>query len=119
MELTVERIPLEMDLIRLPAHPAMELTVTCRGRLTIEPYYVKEPPGGQIIAEDEVITQEEAWGTVLDIQYIGQLYRGFGWPHAFRRDEAFDGVDQLMDKLPEHRYEWEVAPEEWDKDHWC
>ncbi|EXK82071.1 hypothetical protein FOQG_13587 [Fusarium oxysporum f. sp. raphani 54005] len=94
--------------------------IPCRGRITIEADKIKERPGGEIITEEEVIAQEEAWGTALDIQYIRQLYRGFGWPLAFRRDEAFDAVDQLMDKLAEHRDEWEPTEEDWDDDdHWC
>ncbi|KAL5588110.1 hypothetical protein FOVSG1_013246 [Fusarium oxysporum f. sp. vasinfectum] len=94
--------------------------IPCRGRITIEADKIKERPGGEIITEEEVIAQEEAWGTALDIQYIRQLYRGFGWPLAFRRDEAFDAVDQLMDKLAEHRGEWELTEEDWDDDdHWC
>jgi hypothetical protein len=80
------------------------LPIPCRrGRLTAEAYYVKERPSGQIITEEEVITQEKPWGIDLDIPYFRQLYRGFGWPHAFRREKTFDAVDKLMDKLPEHR----------------
>ncbi|KAL4724364.1 hypothetical protein ACLX1H_008978 [Fusarium chlamydosporum] len=94
--------------------------IPCHGRITIEAENVIERPGGDIITEEEVIAQEEEWGTALDIQYIRQLYRGFGWPVAFKRDEAFDAVDQLMERLAEHRDEWEPTDEEWDDDfHWC
>ncbi|EXL94635.1 hypothetical protein FOIG_12484 [Fusarium odoratissimum NRRL 54006] len=80
----------------------------------------REAWGKYIWLNEEVIAQEEAWGTALDIQYIRQLYQGFGWLLAFRRDEAFDAVDQLMDKLAEHRNEWEPTEEDWDDDdHWC
>ncbi|KAL6912435.1 hypothetical protein FSST1_010195 [Fusarium sambucinum] len=82
--------------------------IPCQGRVTIEvPSHVNEVPEGKIITEEEVIAQEEEWETDLDIQYIKQLYRGFGWPNAFRKDEAFRAVDQLMEKLPEHRFYWE------------
>ncbi|KAK2128920.1 hypothetical protein NOF04DRAFT_1370611 [Fusarium oxysporum II5] len=73
--------------------------IPCHGRITIEADKIKERPGGEIIT---------------------QLYQGFGWLLAFRRDEAFDAVDQLMDKLAEHRNEWEPTEEDWDDDdHWC
>ncbi|WZH44224.1 uncharacterized protein QYS62_005243 [Fusarium acuminatum] len=92
--------------------------IPCRGRITIEADHCEER--GEIITEEDVIAQEEAWGADLDIQYIRQLYRGFGWPLAFRRDEAFDAVDQLMKRLAEHRDEWEPTEEEWGEyDHWC
>jgi hypothetical protein len=64
-----------------------------------------------------VIAQEKAWGTHLDIQYIRQLYQSYGWPQAFSRDKAFDAVDQMIDKLPEHRGKWEASEEDWDEDH--
>jgi hypothetical protein len=98
------------------AYITMQL-VPCRGRITIEAHRVEEK--GQVITEQEVIAQEKAWGTHLDIQYIRQLYRSYGWPQAFSRDKAFDAVDQMMDKLPEHRGEWEASEEDWDEDHWC
>ncbi|EKJ70066.1 hypothetical protein FPSE_09759 [Fusarium pseudograminearum CS3096] len=94
--------------------------IPCRGRITIEADKIEERLGEDVITEEEVIAQEGAWGTALDIHYIRQLYRGFGWPLAFRKDEAFNAVDQLMDKLAEHRNEWEPTEEDWDDDdHWC
>ncbi|KAF4996325.1 hypothetical protein FGRMN_4576 [Fusarium graminum] len=74
--------------------------IPCHGRITIEADGIEERPSGEFITE--------------------QLYRGFGWPLAFERNEAFDAVNQLMDKLAGHRDEWEPTPEEWDDDdHWC
>ena len=40
---------------------------------------------------------------------FSQLYRGFGWPHAFRKDEALQAVDELMEKLKGKRYDWGVG----------
>ncbi|KAM0228962.1 hypothetical protein ACHAPO_010369 [Fusarium lateritium] len=78
------------------------------GRVTIEVLHpVDELPEGKTVTEEEVIAQEQWWPTYLDIQYIRQLYRGFGWPNAFRKDEAFRAVDRLMEKLPEDRLGWE------------
>ncbi|RSM00657.1 hypothetical protein CDV31_011706 [Fusarium ambrosium] len=67
------------------------------------------PESTDVVTEEQVVSQqEEHWGTHLDYQYIRQLYRGFGWPHAFRRDEATQAVNQLMDKMKGRCYEWEV-----------
>ncbi|KAI8722838.1 hypothetical protein NCS52_00428900 [Fusarium sp. LHS14.1] len=80
--------------------------IPCHNR-TILDYNVAEHTG--IITEEEVMSQEEKdWGTPLDYQYIRQLYRGFRWPHAFRRDEAVQAVNQLMEKIRNKRDEWEI-----------
>ncbi|KAG8670657.1 hypothetical protein FPOAC2_07492 [Fusarium poae] len=82
--------------------------IPCPGKVTIEVQRpVDELPEGRIITEEEVIAQQDEWETDLDVQYIRQLYRGFGWPDAFRKEEAFRAVNQLMEKLPEHRFFWE------------
>ncbi|KAI3574065.1 hypothetical protein IWW34DRAFT_885205 [Fusarium oxysporum f. sp. albedinis] len=91
----------------------------CRGRITLEAENVSERPESERITEEEVATQEEKWGTDLDVQYIRQLYRDHGWPNAFQRDEAFDAVERLMDKIRDSREEWEVEPEDWNQVHWC
>lgn len=80
--------------------------IPCHNR-TILDYNVPEHTG--IITEEQVESQEEKdWGTHLDYQYIRQLYRGLGWPHAFRRDEALQAVNQLMEKIRNKRDEWEI-----------
>jgi hypothetical protein len=38
----------------------------------------------------------------LDVQYIRQIYQGFGWSFVTKEDEAFNIADQSMDKLAEH-----------------
>ncbi|KAJ4011757.1 hypothetical protein NW752_004159 [Fusarium irregulare] len=93
--------------------------IPCRGRLTIEVIDVNELPEGQRVTEGEVIAQDDEWGTDLDIQFIRQLYRDCGWPNVFRREEAFDAVDILMDKIKDRRGEWEVEREDWITGHWC
>jgi len=94
--------------------------IPCRRRLIFEVRDFNELPEGQRVTEDEVIVQQGDWGTDLDIQYIKQLYRDCGWPDAFKRDEAFDAVDKLMDKIRDYRYEWET--DDFDgggEGHWC
>ncbi|RGP72001.1 hypothetical protein FLONG3_6900 [Fusarium longipes] len=88
--------------------------IPCPRRVTIEVLQpVDELPEGKTITEEEVIAQEQEWPTDMDIQYVRQLYRGFGWPNDFRKDEAFRAVNLLMEKLPEHRYEWEGDGGSW------
>ncbi|KAH6964795.1 hypothetical protein EDB82DRAFT_511012 [Fusarium venenatum] len=60
--------------------------IPCPGRVTIEVLHpVDELPEGKTITEGEVIAQKQWWPTDLDIQYIRQLYREFGWPNAFKK----------------------------------
>ncbi|KAJ4110263.1 hypothetical protein NW768_012023 [Fusarium equiseti] len=95
--------------------------IPCRGRFTFEVVNdVGELPEGKRITEEEVISQDEEWETELDIKYIRQLYRDFGWPNAFRQDEAFDAVDELMDKIKDRRGEWEADHfKSKNEGHWC
>ena len=66
------------------------------GMDSIEAWHVdeRETP----ITEEEVLAQADDWETDLDIQYLRQVYRACGWPSAFRKDEAFDEVDSLLEK---------------------
>ena len=50
------------------------------------------------ITEEELLAQTDDWETDLDVQYLRQVYRACGWPSAFRKDEAFDEVDSLLEK---------------------
>lgn len=79
--------------------------IPCYNRSMIEAKRVPEHSG--TITEEQIAAQSEEWGTDLDVQYIRQLYRGFGWPHAFRKDEAIGAVDQLMEKIKDKRGKWE------------
>ncbi|UPK91362.1 hypothetical protein LCI18_002297 [Fusarium solani-melongenae] len=85
--------------------------IPCYNRTIIDDI-VPEHTG--VITEEQFLSQkEEEWGTDLDVQYIRQLYRGFGWPHAFRQDEAIQVVNQLMDKIKDRRQEWDVGNTEY------
>ncbi|MDQ1032921.1 hypothetical protein QF035_010503 [Streptomyces umbrinus] len=54
---------------------------------------------GETLSEEEVLMQTEPlWGTHLDIRYTRQLYQNFGWPNAFRRDEALREIKELIEK---------------------
>lgn len=79
--------------------------IPCYNRIVIKAENVPEHTG--VISEGQVVAQPEEWGTELDIQYIRQLYRGFGWPSAFRKDATIQAVDQLMEKVKDKRGEWE------------
>jgi hypothetical protein len=54
---------------------------------------------GEVLSVEEVLMQTDLlWGTHLDIRYTRQLYRAYGWPNAFRRDEAFREIRGLIEK---------------------
>jgi hypothetical protein len=70
----------------------------CIGRNTIDAHSVIDRPS--TITEEEYRAQPtDRWGTELDIQYVRQIFRQYGWPHAFRKDDANKAIDELMDRL--------------------
>lgn len=59
------------------------------------------------ITEAEVCAQSEYWWSELDAQYVRQMYRSYGWPDAFRREEAFKAMEGLNESMREAgRDEW-------------
>ncbi|MEV2194813.1 hypothetical protein AB0I02_28115 [Streptomyces phaeochromogenes] len=75
--------------------------IPCPDQEMIEASAWRVPPEkpGEVFSEEEVLMQTvESWGTHLDIQYTRQLYRAYGWPDAFRRDEAFREIKELIEK---------------------
>ncbi|KAM5368693.1 hypothetical protein ACJZ2D_009359 [Fusarium nematophilum] len=79
--------------------------IPCYNRFMLEAQNVPEYSG--VITEEQITAQSEEWGTDLDIQYIRQLYRGFGWPHDYRKDEAIQAVHDLMERIKDRRGEWQ------------
>jgi hypothetical protein len=79
--------------------------IPCPGRETICADEVDERDG-EPITEDQVRSQDKEWGTDSDIQFIRQMYRQYGWPDAFHRDEAERAVNESMDAIREKRGEW-------------
>lgn len=84
--------------------------IPCPGRVTMDCTDVPErqDEDGRI-TEEQIRQQTEDWPTELDVQYVRQVYRDYGWPHAFRKDEAFAYMSQLLVSLEEEnddRY-WE------------
>ncbi|TDD16064.1 hypothetical protein [Nonomuraea diastatica] len=54
---------------------------------------------GEALSEREVLKQTDpSWGTDKDMLYVRYLYRSYGWPRAFRKEEAFREVKELMRK---------------------
>ncbi|KAK5655736.1 hypothetical protein OQA88_5273 [Cercophora sp. LCS_1] len=50
------------------------------------------PERDREITIQELEGQVAGWGTDLDEQFLRQVYRGFVWPDAFRREECWDFV---------------------------
>ncbi|KAJ4011856.1 hypothetical protein NW752_004254 [Fusarium irregulare] len=87
-----------------------------KGRITREVEHVPESEGR--IARTEVDAQTEDWGTDLDIQYLRQIYRDYGWPSAFDVERATEVVNEWMGFVAEFEgdgpgldrsYGWETA----------
>ncbi|MFY1674384.1 hypothetical protein ACN27G_31285 [Plantactinospora sp. WMMB334] len=76
--------------------------IPCPGREMIEVRALDVVPEeqGVELSEEEVLAQTDPyWGySTLDVQYARQLYRAFGWPDNFRRDEAFREIRKLIEK---------------------
>lgn len=87
--------------------------IACPGRPIIEAGYADEKPRGTVITREQVLAQTEHWETKLDLQYIKQLYREYGWPGTFRKNAAFGAINELMELVQEKRgrYAWEMGPE--------
>lgn len=81
--------------------------IPCPGRETHTAAAV--PASAAVISEEEVRAQTEEWGTDLDLQFVRQVYRQYGWPHDFRREEAVGFIEEFMAQDKERREEWERA----------
>lgn len=79
--------------------------IPCRQRIPLEVWDI--PESTREITKEEVISQTDVWMTNLDVQYIRQVYRHYGWPDHFQREEAFKEVDEVMDLMEEKRGAWE------------
>lgn len=68
----------------------------------------REERGGPI-TEKEVRAQEEDWGTELDELFVKLMWRQYGWPEAFRREEAVEAMEAFMAFHTKRRYGWQEA----------
>lgn len=70
------------------------------GREMIESGAVGVKPGepARVVSEEEVLAQTDPYvgSTIPDVLYVQQLYRSYGWPDAFRREEALGAVRALI-----------------------
>lgn len=88
--------------------------IPCPGRVTMDCRDVPERDerDGRI-TEDQFREQTEDWPTELDVQYVRQVYRDHGWPHAFRRDDATAYLRELLVSIEDEnddRYWEEMSP---------
>ncbi|KAH7109175.1 hypothetical protein B0J13DRAFT_591287 [Dactylonectria estremocensis] len=90
--------------------------IPCPGRITIEAWNIEDQAGE--ITEEQICAQTDNWKTDLYIQYLRQIYRQLGWPDAFRKDEATEVVNKLMDSIIEQHGDWEGSPQDWDSCRW-
>lgn len=72
-------------------------------RVTIECAKVDDlPDGADRITEEQIIANTEDWPSKLDIHYLRQVYRDYGWPKNFQREAAFAKVANLLETLRTH-----------------
>ena len=86
--------------------------IPCPGRETMDCRDVAErlAEDGRI-SEDEFRAQTEYWPTDLDVQYVRQVHRDYGWPDNFRREEAAAYLCPLLESIEEEN-EWRSWPEQ-------
>lgn len=89
--------------------------IPCPGRITIEAGEVAERT--EHITEEQVRNQWEQDRTDLDVQYIRQPYREYGWPDAFRRDEASRVINDMLASMNGRGHIW-GGNGEWDDRGW-
>ncbi|KAF2157599.1 hypothetical protein K461DRAFT_289901 [Myriangium duriaei CBS 260.36] len=86
--------------------------IPCLGRIVMDAERTEERESE--ITEEEFHEHLEGKARQYDdiyIQYIRQMYRRLGWPDAFRREEAYKAVNELMDSM-EEKYGWQCT---WEK----
>jgi len=83
------------------------------GRETVECEHVPERgEGAEIITFEEIRAQKDVdghpWRSDLDIHYIRQVYRQYGWPDAFRKDDCWEFLSGKMELMEEEDYHGHV-----------
>lgn len=96
------------------AYRALQL-IPCPGRIPIDADRVGEADECLRITQGEVLAQERDWGTDLDIQYIRQLYRQYGWPNNFQKNIATKALNDLMVLIEEQRGNGWESTADWDR----
>jgi len=93
----ISSVPVEEFFEKLKEEYRTLKLIPSKGRITIEAERVPEHEGR--ITKEDVDAQTERWGTDLDIQYVRQIYRDYGWPDAFDVEGATKVVDEWMELL--------------------
>lgn len=72
------------------------------GDETFDGHFVDETT--KHITEQDVLSQQgEMWGTILDRQFVRQIYRQYGWPHQFRKEEASATLEKVIRRVETER----------------
>ncbi|KAK3177721.1 hypothetical protein K4F52_009525 [Lecanicillium sp. MT-2017a] len=74
--------------------------IPCDGRLLLECKDVADST--RRIGEDEFRAEDGYFPTDLDVQFVRQVYREYGWPSAFRYGEAMAYLLPLLDEIAEN-----------------
>lgn len=73
-----------------------------RGMEALDAHYIPETT--RHITERDILNQQgQLWGTHLDLQFVRQVYRQFGWPDRFQKEEASAAMDIVLQKVDQTR----------------
>ncbi|RGP63625.1 translation machinery-associated 64 [Fusarium longipes] len=74
--------------------------------------YEEIPEDEDVITEEEFLEQGEELSSFENVAFARKLYRSFGWPDAFRREECWAEVGRLQDLMKNDMDEqiWEGSP---------
>lgn len=71
----------------------------------------EENPDEEMITEEQFLEQGPDVDREMNLQFAWRLYRSFGWPGAFRREECWKEVRRLQDIMNEMEEDiWEGSP---------
>ncbi|KAK1759116.1 hypothetical protein QBC47DRAFT_371084 [Echria macrotheca] len=83
--------------------------ISSPGRVTLDGSRVPERHGR--VSEEEIMAEKAPFGeTDVSVQFVRQVYRDYGWPNSFQREECQKYINDLMTRLEE------AGLESWERD---
>ncbi|KAK6700787.1 hypothetical protein SNK04_010725 [Fusarium graminearum] len=92
---TLSSVPVEEFFAKLKDQYERLQLIPGEDKVSIEAENV--PERHERISEEEVNSQSVEWRTDLDVQYIRQVYRDYGWPHSFDSKAASKAINDWLE----------------------
>ena len=81
------------------------------GVITADWEEIDEVEDNEVITEEQFLAQDEDISRYENVPFVRKLYRNFGWPDAFRRDDCWAEVERLQGAMEEMEEDiWEGSP---------